>query len=96
VVNGKATKPGAGSGSPSPGASGGPTSSAGSGPTGPSTGQPGASGPVAVSGQVVNVAAQTPNKLVLSVLTAMAIVLAVVVPPTLGAWLRRRRRQAPG
>ena len=92
VVNGKATTPGANGGSPSPG-----TSVAGSpGPvvsTGPS---PVSSGPVAVTGQVVNVAASSPNKLMLSVLTAVAIVLAVVVPPALGGWLRRRRRQEPG
>jgi len=49
-----------------------------------------------VTGQVVNVGASSPNKLMLSVLTAMAIVLAVMVPPALGGWLRRRRRQEPG
>ena len=99
VVDGKATKPGAGSSTPSPGATGGPTSSAGSGPagTGPAgTGPASGSGPVAVSGQVVNVAASTPNKLMLSVITALAIVLAIIAPPVLGAWLRRRRRQAAG
>jgi ABC-type phosphate transport system substrate-binding protein len=92
VVNGKATTPGANGGSPSPGtsvaASPGPVVS-----TGPS---PVSSGPIAVTGQVVNVAASSPNKLMLSVLTAVAIVLAVVVPPALGGWLRRRRRQEPG
>jgi hypothetical protein len=45
---------------------------------------------------VVNVAASSPSKLMLSVLTAVAIVLAVVAPPALSGWLRRRRRQEPG
>jgi hypothetical protein len=54
------------------------------------------SGPIAVTGQVVNVAATSPNKLMLSVLTAVAIILAVMVPPALGGWLRRRRRQESG
>ncbi len=94
VVNGKATTPGAGGGSPSPGASGSP-SPGGVVPTGPG---PVASntGPIAVTGQVVNVGASSPNKLMLSVLTAVAIVLAVMVPPALGSWLRRRRRQVSG
>jgi phosphate ABC transporter phosphate-binding protein len=92
VVNGKATTPGASGGSPSPG-----TSVAGSPAPVVSTGpSPVSSGPIAVTGQVVNVAASSPNKLMLSVLTAVAIVLAVVVPPALGGWLRRRRRQEPG
>jgi phosphate transport system substrate-binding protein len=92
VVNGKATTPGAGA--PSPGASGSPSPGAGAVPsTAPS---PGASGPIAVTGQVVNVGANSPNKLMLSVLTAVAIVMAVMVPPALGGWLRRRRRQEPG
>jgi ABC-type phosphate transport system substrate-binding protein len=92
VVNGKATTPGSGSGSASPGASSptaGGVPSAGPAPSA-------SSGPVAVTGQVVNVAATTPNKLMLSVLTAVAIILAVMVPPALGGWLRRRRRQEPG
>jgi ABC-type phosphate transport system substrate-binding protein len=91
VVNGKATKPGQGSTSPSPGASDsvspGPVAS-----TGPATN----TGPIAVTPQVVNVAASSPSKLMLSVLTAVAIVLAVVAPPALSGWLRRRRRQEPG
>jgi ABC-type phosphate transport system substrate-binding protein len=76
-----------GTGSTGTGATG--TGSTGTGATGPATGD----GPVAVSGQVVNVASNSPNKLALSVFTAFAIVLAIIVPPTLGAWLRRRRRQ---
>ena len=96
VVNGKSVA-GAGSSSASPGSSA--SSSPGSGGIVPTPGpSPGASnsGPVAVTGQVVNVAATSPNKLMLSVLTALAIVLALVAPPTLSVWLRRRRRQASG
>jgi ABC-type phosphate transport system substrate-binding protein len=93
VVNGKATTRGAGG--PSPGASGSPSPGVGAEPSAaPSPGT--SSGPVAVTGQVVNVAANSPNKLMLSVLTAVAIVLAVMVPPALGGWLRRRRRQESG
>ena len=91
VVNGKATTPGAGSGSPSPGAS---SPTPGGVPTAPAPSA--SSGPIAVTGQVVNVAATSPNKLMLSVLTAVAIVLAVMVPPALGSYLRQRRRQEPG
>jgi len=97
VVNGKATTPGANGGSPSP-SSGGGTSPAVL-PSVPTTGiSPSAAptGPIPVTGQVVNVAANSPNKLMLSILTALAIVLAVVVPPALGGWLRRRRQQEPG
>src|SRR5258707_9941374 len=94
VVNGKATTPG-GSGSSSPG----PSSSTGTGGIAPSTGPSsgtGSAGPIAVSGQVVNVSPNSPNKLMLSVLTALAIVLAVTAPPALSTWLRRRRRQEQG
>ncbi len=89
VVNGKATVPGSSSGSPSPGAiSPGPTPSTPVSGTTPVSGQS-----VPVAGQVVLVGANSPNKLLLSVLTAVAIIVAVVVPPALGSWLRRRRRQ---
>jgi ABC-type phosphate transport system substrate-binding protein len=94
VVNGKATKPGAGT--PAPGASGGPAPTTSAGTSGTDPGQGPSAGPVAVTGQVVNVAANSPDKLLLSVLTATLIVMAVALPPTLGTWLRRRRRRAPG
>lgn len=100
VVNGKATTPGAGgsSSSPSPGSSTGPAG------TGPSTGPQPSTGPapttsaqpVAVTGTVVNVGANGPSKLMLGALTAVAIVIAVMLPPALGGWLRRRRRQESG
>jgi hypothetical protein len=44
----------------------------------------------------VNVSPNSPNKLMLSILTALAIVLAIAAPPTLSTWLRRRRRQEQG
>jgi phosphate ABC transporter phosphate-binding protein len=50
--------------------------------------------PIAVAGQVVLVGSNGPSKLLLGTLTAVAILLAIVLPPVLGAWLRRRRRPA--
>jgi len=98
VVNGKATKPGAGSSS-SPGASSSPSPGA-SGPSAPTSTGPSAptSGPATqpVAGQIVNVAASSPSKVLLGTLAAVAIVLAVVTPPVLGGWLRRRRRPTQG
>ncbi|HEX9065159.1 MAG TPA: substrate-binding domain-containing protein [Streptosporangiaceae bacterium] len=100
VVNGKPTVPGAGGSSPSAGASAGPTAgntSPGAGVVPGTSPAPGTStAPVAVSGTVVNVPPASPNKLMLGVLTALAIVAAVTVPPALGGWLRRRRRQGTG
>jgi ABC-type phosphate transport system substrate-binding protein len=49
-----------------------------------------------VTGQVVNLAADDANQSALGVLTALAVIVAVAVPPALGIWLRRRRRQSPG
>jgi len=94
VVNGKATKPG--SGSPSPGTSGSTSPATAVGPSGAPSPTASSTGPIAVTGQVVNVAPDSPNKLMLSVLTALAIVLAVTAPPALTTWLRRRRRQEQG
>jgi len=93
VVNGKATTPGGGSSSASPGTSSSPVTGVGGPSTAPS---PSSTGPIEVSGQVVNVSPNSPNKLMLSVLTALAIVLAVTAPPALSTWLRRRRRQEQG
>ncbi len=93
VVNGKATTPGGGSSSASPGTSSSPVTGVGGPSTAPS---PSGTGPIEVSGQVVNVSPNSPNKLMLSVLTALAIVLAVTAPPALSTWLRRRRRQEQG
>jgi ABC-type phosphate transport system substrate-binding protein len=69
-------------GSSNPGGGGG---GGGSGTTNPN-----------VTGQVVNLAADDANQSVLGALTALAIVVAVGVPPALGIWLRRRRRQSRG
>jgi ABC-type phosphate transport system substrate-binding protein len=93
VVNGKPTTPGSGSGSssPSPGTSGSTAPNIGVGPSVPTN-----TAPIVTNPQVVNVAATSPNKLMLSVLTALAIVIAIVAPPALSGWLRRRRRQASG
>ncbi len=107
VVNGKAVAGGSGGSSPNPSSSASPgasqpepTGSQGTtGATGPgTTGTTGTTGtgPVQVAGQVVNVSAAAPDRLLLSVLTALAILTAVVLPPVLGGWLRRRRRQAQG
>ncbi len=108
VVGGKATTPGAGS-SPAPSTSASPGASTPANPSGgapggapgvpggaPGSTSTGATGPVQVAGQVVNVAATGPDRLLLSVLTALAILIAVILPPVLGGYLRRRRRQIPG
>jgi ABC-type phosphate transport system substrate-binding protein len=70
-------------GSSNPGGGGG--GGGGSGTTNPN-----------VTGQVVNLAADDANQSVLGALTALAIVVAIGVPPALGIWLRRRRRQSRG
>ncbi len=92
VVDGKASTPGAqASASPSPGVSSAASPSPGA--AAPANSSPGAGvSQAAVTGQVVDVASIGPNKLMLSVLTAMGILVAVLVPPTLGGWLRRRKR----
>jgi phosphate transport system substrate-binding protein len=95
VVNGKATTPGAGA---TGSASAGPTASAAvpTASTGPLAAAPSAAaGPV--TGVTVNLAsANRANEVTLAAITADAIILAVAVPPSLAAWLRRRRGQAHG
>lgn len=102
VVKGKCEAPGANSGpsagpsagasTPGAGTSTGPGASNPANPvTGPSSGPGGA--PVPVSGTIVNVAASSPSKILLSAITAGAILTAIIVPPVLGGWLRRRRQQ---
>ena len=98
VKNGKAVSPTASSATSSgttaaPSSSSGPASAssstgAGSGTTGPSGSAAG--GPV--TGQVVNLASDQASQTALGVLTALGIVAAVVLPPTLAAWLRRRKQ----
>jgi ABC-type phosphate transport system substrate-binding protein len=49
-----------------------------------------------VAGQVVNLAGDDANQSALGALTAVAIIVAIGVPPALAVWLRRRRRQSSG
>jgi ABC-type phosphate transport system substrate-binding protein len=96
VKNGKPTTPGKGGNSPSAGPSSTATGPAGVGTgtgTGTTTGGD-SGGPV--TGQVVNVAANEASTTTLGVLTALAILVAVTVPPFVALWLRRRRGQANG
>ncbi len=44
-----------------------------------------------VAGQVVNLASDSSGRAPLGVMTAIAIIIAIVAPPALGIWLRRRR-----
>ena len=97
VRNGKATTPGSGTGSKKAhktgaASAGGATPAAGTGSPTSGTG----TAAVTVTGQVVNVADAGAERPLLSVLTAVAILVAVAMPPVLGMWLRRRRRRAPG
>jgi ABC-type phosphate transport system substrate-binding protein len=107
VVDGKATTPGAsGSTGPSSSSSPGSTAPATSGDSGDNPG--GAGNPAGggggsggggggsggtVAGTVVNVPGSSASPVVLSLLTAIAVLAAIVIPPVLGATLRRRRRQ---
>jgi ABC-type phosphate transport system substrate-binding protein len=78
-------------------ASAGATGAGGVGTGGVGTGggvQPGATGPV--TGVTVNLAADKTAQTTLGLLTALAIIAAVVTPPAVAAWLRRRRGQAHG
>jgi ABC-type phosphate transport system substrate-binding protein len=47
-----------------------------------------------LTGTVVNVANNGTDRVLLAVLTALAVVAAVATPPAVGAWLRRRKRPA--
>jgi ABC-type phosphate transport system substrate-binding protein len=102
VRDGKATTPGSGTGSKksqttgasTPGASA--SASPGTGTLGTGTGTGTGTGAVSVTGQVVDVADASADRPLLSVLTAVAILVAVAMPPALGIWLRRRRGRAPG
>ena len=94
VVNGKAKSTGGGTGGSTPNPSSSATSSTGTGPvgtstTGPATATGGSAGSVA--GQVVNVASDSSGRAPLGVMTAIAIIIAIVAPPALGIWLRRRK-----
>jgi hypothetical protein len=56
--------------------------------------QPGATGPV--NGVTVSLASDQTAQTSLGVLTALAVIAAVVIPPAVAAWLRRRRGSAHG
>ena len=75
---------------------GNPADPGGTVPTGadPTTGPVPVAGSTPVAGTVVNVSNESASPAVLSVLTAVAILTAIVLPPVLGAQLRRRRRQS--
>jgi ABC-type phosphate transport system substrate-binding protein len=95
VVDGKASTPGGAHPGSSVSASAGPSSSASAGAVGPvAAASPTVSTATNVTGTVVNVASDSASRAPLGVLTALAIVAAIAVPPALGLWLRRRRRQA--
>ncbi|HEY3907583.1 MAG TPA: substrate-binding domain-containing protein [Streptosporangiaceae bacterium] len=80
---------------PTPGV-GNPADPGGTVPPGadPTTGPVPVAGGTPVAGTVVNVSNESASPAVLSVLTALAILTAIVLPPVLGAQLRRRRRQS--
>jgi ABC-type phosphate transport system substrate-binding protein len=87
---------------PSPGSTIGPSSgSPSSGPTaanpagGSTTTGPGTGTGSPVSGQAVSLASNGVDQPVFGVLTALAIVAAIALPPGVGFWLRRRRRRFP-
>ncbi|HUC57862.1 MAG TPA: phosphate ABC transporter substrate-binding protein PstS [Streptosporangiaceae bacterium] len=83
--------------STSPTDTGGPTDPGGTTATGgddPGAGGTDPSGGSTVAGTVVNVSNESASPGVLAVLTVAAILAAVVLPPVLGASLRRRRRQS--
>jgi ABC-type phosphate transport system substrate-binding protein len=81
------TKTGPTSGTPSSGPTGAVNPAAGSNTTGPGTGT---GSPV--SGQSVSLASNGVDQPVFGALTALAIVAAIALPPSVGLWLRRRRR----
>jgi ABC-type phosphate transport system substrate-binding protein len=82
----KTSQPGA---TPSAGPSGAVNPAGGSSTTGTGTGTG-----APVSGQAVSLASNGVDRPVLGVLTALAIVAAIALPPGFGMW-RRRRRRAP-
>ncbi len=98
VKNGHATTGTGSSGSTGSGSTGsnGKSSSSGSNPaTGGSATTTGPTvGAANVTGSVVNLASNGTDRALLAVLTALAVVAAVATPPAVGAWLRRRRKQA--
>jgi ABC-type phosphate transport system substrate-binding protein len=87
---------GNGSGSNGSGKNGsGSNGSSGNPATGGSSGDPGSTNAQTdVSGQVVNLSGNGTDRALLAVITALAVIMAVATPPTVSAWMRRRKRQA--
>ena len=75
--------------SSAPSAGTNPLAGTGSG-TGTGTGTGTSAQNANVTGTVVNVGGNGSNRVLLAVLTALAVTTAVAAPPTVGAWLRRR------
>ncbi|HEX4060465.1 MAG TPA: substrate-binding domain-containing protein [Streptosporangiaceae bacterium] len=100
VKNGKAVAAGGSGGSGGSGSSGksgknGSTGSTGSAATGGGPADPGTSaGAANVTGDVVNLAGNGTDRALLGVITALAVIMAVATPPVVGAWMRRRKKQA--
>ncbi len=99
VKNGKATAVGGSSGTGTgsgktagPGQSSGPASGTSTGPGSGTLGPSGSGATGPVSSQVVNLASDQASETALGVLTAFGVIAAVVLPPTLAVWLRRRRQ----
>jgi ABC-type phosphate transport system substrate-binding protein len=95
VVDGKAVAANSGSGGSSGGSKSGSTGSGGTTGTGTGATTPGAGGTTSsgpVQGQVVNLASDSASQTTLGAMTAVAVVLAILLPPLLGLWLRRRKQ----
>jgi len=94
---------GGGSGGAGGSGTGSSASGGGSGGSGGGTGNPAlggttgtgtTTGAATVAGSVVGLAANGTDRALLAVLTALAVIAAVAMPPAVGAWLRRRKGQA--
>ena len=85
---------GSGKGSSGSGGGGGGSGGSGNPALGGTTGTGTTTGASNVSGSVVSLAANGTDRALLAVLTALAVVAAVGLPPAVGAWLRRRKGQA--
>jgi ABC-type phosphate transport system substrate-binding protein len=83
------------SGSNGNGKNGSGSNGSGNPATGGGSADPGSTaGAADVTGQVVNLSGNGTDRALLAVITALAVILAVATPPTVGAWMRRRKRQA--
>jgi ABC-type phosphate transport system substrate-binding protein len=63
--------------------------------TGGGSGDPGSASDASdVTGSVVNLSGNGTDRALLGVITALAVITAVAAPPTVSAWMRRRKKQA--